>query len=68
MEETHSPGVFTEVKEHLHEILSIGPIRLSTSQWTSNVVIVRKKGGTIGLCKDFRKLNSKIKKDAYGIP
>ena len=62
------PGVFTEVKEHLQEMLSIGAIRPSTSPWSSNVVIVRKKDGTIRFCIDFRKLNAKTKKDAYGIP
>jgi hypothetical protein len=49
-------------------MLDIGAIRPSKSPWSSNVVIVSKKDGSIHFCVDFRALNSRIKKDAYGIP
>lgn len=62
------PALFNEVKQHLHEMLDIGAIRESKSPWSSNVVIVRKKDGTIRFCIDFRKLNARTRKDAYGIP
>ena len=62
------PNLISEVKEHLKEMLKIGAIRESKSPWSSNVVIVRKKDGTIRFCIDFRKLNQRTKKDAYGIP
>ena len=62
------PAIYNEVKEHLKEMLNIGAIRPSKSPWSSNVVVVRKKDGTIRFCIDFRKLNSRTKKDAYPIP
>jgi hypothetical protein len=62
------PHLLAEVKEHLQDMLQIGAIRESKSPWSSNVVIVRKKDGTIRFCIDFRRLNQRTKKDAYGIP
>lgn len=62
------PAIYMEVKEHLQEMLDIGAIRESKSPWSSNVVIVRKKDGTIRFCIDFRRLNQRTKKDAYAIP
>ena len=62
------PALFQEVREHLAEMLEAGAIRPSQSPYSSNVVIVRKKDGTIRFCVDFRKLNNKTIKDAYAIP
>ena len=49
-------------------MLDIGAIRESKSPFSSTVVIVRKKDGTISFCIDFRKLNARAKKGAYAIP
>ena len=62
------PALFQKVREHLAEMLEAGAIRPSQSSYSSNVVIVRKKDGTIRFCVDFRKLNNKTIKDAYAIP
>ena len=62
------PALFNVVREHLAEMLQAGAIRPSKSSYSSNVVIVRKKDGSLRFCVDFRKLNSKTIKDAYAIP
>ena len=62
------PALFKEVREHLAEMLQAGAIRPSQSSYSSNVVIVRKKDGSIRFCVDFRKLKRKTIKDAYAIP
>ena len=62
------PALVEEVREHLKEMLQAGVIRESTSPFSSNVVIVRKKEGTICFCIDYRKLNQRTEKDAYPIP
>lgn len=62
------PALFQIVKEHLQEMMEAGAIRPSHSPYSTNVVIVRKKDGSFRFCVDFRKLNNKTIKDAYGIP
>ena len=62
------PHQYKEVKKHLTEMLEIGAIRRSESPWTSAVVLVRKKDGSLRFCIDLRKLNSRTVKDAYSIP
>ena len=58
-----SPAMIEEVREHIAEMLAADAIRPS-----SNVVIVRKKDGSIRFCIDFRKLNQRTIRDAYAIP
>ena len=63
-----SPALIQEVREHQKEMMEIGAIWESTSPFSSNELIVRKKDGSILFCIDFRKLNQRIMKDAYPIP
>ena len=63
-----SPAMIEEVREHIAEMLAAEAIRPSQSPFSSNVVLVRKKDGSIRLCIDFRKLNQRTIKDAYAIP
>ena len=63
-----SPALFEEVREHISEMLEAEAIRPSQSPYSSNVVVVRKKDGTIRLCIDFRKLHLRTINDAYPIP
>ena len=48
-------------------MLEIGAISESKSPWTSAVVLVRKKDGSLRFCIDLRKLNSRTVKDAYSL-
>ena len=49
------PHLFEEVKQHLQEMVEVGAIRKSFSQWVSAVVLVRKKDGGLRLCIDPEK-------------
>ena len=62
------PAIFQEVRDHLKEMIEANAIRPSSSPYSSNAVIVRKKDGTIRFCVVFRKLNNRTIKDAYAIP
>ena len=62
------PSMYEEVRKHLQEMLALDAIRVSQSPYASPVVLIRKPNGKIRFCIDFRKLNSRTKKDAYALP
>ena len=62
------PAMFEEVRQHLKEMLEANAIRPSQSPFSSNVVLVRKKDGSLRFCIDFRKLNNRTIRDAYTLP
>ena len=62
------PGMIEEVRENLKDMLDAGAIRESHSPYSSNVVLVKKKDGSLRFCIDFRRLNSRTVKDAYALP
>lgn len=57
-----------EVKEYLQDLLNRGWITPSRSPYSSPVVCVRKKDGTLRLCCDYRELNRKSVPDRHPIP
>ena len=60
--------LYKEVKEYVEDLLASGWIQKSYSSYCSPMVCVRKKDGTLGLCIDYRKLNSKTIPDSQPIP
>ena len=44
-----------------------GAIRRSTSVWTADCVVVRKKDGTARVGQDYRGLNTLLKSDSGGL-
>ncbi|GFV69766.1 retrovirus-related Pol polyprotein from transposon 297 [Trichonephila clavipes] len=57
-----------EVEKQIDEWLEQGIIRESCSDFSSPVVVCKKKDGTMRLCIDYRKLNKKTIKDRYPLP
>ncbi|XP_055957860.1 retrovirus-related Pol polyprotein from transposon opus isoform X1 [Patella vulgata] len=62
------PGMYEEVKEHLHDLIEAGIIRRSHSPYVSPVVLARKKDNSLRMCVDYRMLNKKTIRDAYALP
>ena len=61
-------NLYTEVKNHINDLLANGWIKQSYSPYSSPMVCVRKKDGGLRLCIDFRKLNKKTIPDMQPIP
>ena len=61
-------ALYTAVKEHLAEMIVAGEVRSSDSPYSSNIVLARKKDGSLRFCVGFHKLNNKTVNDAYAIP
>ncbi len=57
-----------KLREEVGEMLKLGVIKPSNSEWCSPVVIILKKDGSLCICTDFRKLNSISEFDAYPMP
>lgn len=62
------PPQFEEVKAHIKDLVHKGIIKPSQSEFASPIVICRKKNGKIRMCVDYRRLNTKTRKDAFPLP
>ena len=63
-----NPEVRRQEQEQLKEMLEQEIVRPSCSPWASPVIMVKKKGGSLRFCIDFRKLNDVTVKDAHSLP
>jgi hypothetical protein len=57
-----------KIREYLVENLKKGFIRLSDAPYSSLVLFVKKKDGSLRFCIDYRQLNALTKKDRYPLP
>ena len=57
-----------EIDNHIANMLDQEIIEVSSSPWSSPVVLVKKKDGSTRFCIDYRKLNTVTKKDSYPLP
>ena len=62
------PHLWTELKDHIEDLLQKGIITESSSDFASPIVIVQKRSGGIRMCVDYRKLNQRVRRDVYPIP
>ena len=61
---THLPVIDQLLDDMQHQ----GVIEPCQSEWASNIIIVKKKDGSIRFCIDYWKLKSLTSKDAYPLP
>ena len=57
-----------EIEKQCQELTNADIIEPSTSPWSSPIVPVRKKDGSIRLCVDYRKLNAATVPDKFPVP
>jgi len=57
-----------KINEHAKEMIRAGVVEPSISPWTSNLVVVKKKDGSLRYCVDYLKINSVTRRDAYPLP
>lgn len=62
------PSQYDAVRKHIREMLDLGVIRPSQSPFSSNIVLVTKRDGSLRFCIDLRKLNARTVKDSYALP
>ena len=60
--------LYPEVKQYVEDLLNRGWVRKSRSAYSSPVVCVRKKDGSLRLCVDFRDLNRRTVPDRHPLP
>lgn len=56
------------LQKMLDDMLTKGIIRRSSSEYSSPIVLVKKKNGDFRMCVDYRELNKYVVKDRYPLP
>ena len=60
--------LYADVKQYVEDLLNRGWIQKSNFAYSSPVVCVRKKDGSLRLCTDYRQLSSKMIRDCILCP
>ena len=63
-----APAWKDQLQAAIHDLLAAGIIRPSLSPWSSPIIPVRKKDGSVCLCVDFRSINAVSVPDPYLMP
>lgn len=63
-----SPGEEKELLRQINELLRLGFIEPSSSEWAAPISFVKKKDGTLRLVCDYRNLNAVMRSCAYPLP
>ena len=56
------------MESEIDEMIELGVIEPSISPYSSSIVLVPKKDGSVRFCIDFRKLNKVTESDAEPMP
>jgi len=58
-----------KIKAGVSKLLEVGFIEeIKCPEWLANIVLVKKKGGQIKICVDFKDLNRACPKDEFPLP
>ncbi|PFX22079.1 Transposon Ty3-I Gag-Pol polyprotein [Stylophora pistillata] len=63
-----SPECKKEIDRQVNDMLERGIVQESVSAWSSPVVLVKKKDGSMRFCVDYRKLKKITRKDCFSLP
>jgi len=60
--------LLNKIDKYVIKMVEAGIIEPSCSPWTSNIVVISKKDGSLCFCVEYRKRNSVTRRDAYPLP
>ncbi|XP_020401789.1 uncharacterized protein [Zea mays] len=64
----YAPALKTEIERQVQEMLSSGIIQHSNSEFSSSVILVKKKDDSYRFCVDYRHLNALTVKTRFPVP
>ena len=60
-----SPAESQVMKKEIDKLVRLGVLRPSTSEWSSPLLLIKKKNGSYRICSDMRKVNQRSRPDGY---